>query len=125
MLGVIFGYVIFATSAVLLFRLAGRNPHAAQDVPFMIDSIVYGMAFAALGGYMSAATGGGHAKTQGAWVGAIIAIGAMASLAASPGADARWSMLGALVLMAPSAVLGGIIRGRRRTAATMDRQESK
>ena len=119
-LGVILGYVIFATSAGLFFKLAGRNPHAVQDVPFMIGSIFYGMLFAALGGYLSAAVGGRHARAQGAWVGVIIAIGATASLLASRGTDSRWSMLGALALMAPSALLGGTIRGRQNAAEATD-----
>lgn len=112
-LGVILGYVIFAASAVLIFRLAGRDPHAQQDAAFRIGSIAYGMFFGGVGGYVSAAVGGGRARIQGSWVGVIIAVGATISLFAGPEAGPMWSRVAALALMAPSAVIGGIIRGRK------------
>ncbi len=110
--GVVLGYVVFAASAVLLFRLAGRNPHAQQDVAFMVAAIVYGVFFGALGGYLSAVIGGGRPRTQGTWVGVIIALGATVSLLAGPKAGSVWSRVTALILMAPAAVVGGMIRGR-------------
>ena len=109
-LGVLLGYVIFAASAVLLFRLSGRDPHAQQDAAFVVGSIAYGMFFGAVGGYVSAAVGGGRARTQAIWVGVIIALGATVSLLAGPKAGSMWSKVGALLLMAPSAIVGGMIR---------------
>ncbi len=113
-IGVLVGYIVFAASAVLLFRLAGRNPHAQQDVGFMVAAIVYGVFFGALGGYLSAVIGGGRPRTQGIWVGVIIALGATVSLLAGPKAGSAWSRVAALFLMAPAAVVGGMIRGRTR-----------
>ncbi len=110
--GVLVGYAVFAASAVVLFRVAGRNPHAQQDLVFMVASIAYGMFFAAVGGYVSAVVGGGKPRTQAIWVGVIIALGATVSLLAGPRAAAAWSRVAALVLMAPSAPVGGMIRGR-------------
>ncbi len=116
-LGVVVGYVIFAASAVLLFRLSGHDPHAQQSVSFMVGSVLYGMVFAALGGYASAALGGGNARVQGGVVGIIIALGATMSMLAGPNAGPMWSRLGALFLMAPSAAVGGILRARWHAAA--------
>ena len=111
-LGVLFGYVIFAASAVLLFRLSGRDPHVQQDAAFVVGSIAYGMFFAAVGGYVSGAVGGGRARNQAIWTGVIIALGATVSLLAGPKAGSLWSKVGALVLMAPSTTVGGMIRER-------------
>ena len=111
-LGVVVGYVIFAVSAVLLFRLSGHDPHAQQTVRFIVGSVVYGMVFAAFGGYVSAALGGGNPLVQGGAVGIIIALGAVVSLLAGPHAGALWSRLSALFLMAPSAPVGSIVRAR-------------
>jgi hypothetical protein len=106
--GVIVGYLIFGVSAVLLFVLSGRQP-ASQA--FMIGSIVYGMVFAFIGGWVAATL----AKRRGGaalWVGIVIAVGAVISLLASPAGGAIWSQVSALVLMAPSAVLAGRTRSR-------------
>ncbi len=109
-LGVLVGYLIFAASAVLLFRLTGRDPHLSQSAGFMVASAVYGVVFAAVGGYTSAVVGGGSARAQSGWVALLIALGAIASIVAGPNDGSMWSRLAALVLMAPSAVVGGVVR---------------
>ncbi len=108
--GIIVGYAIFAVSAVLWFRLSGHDPHAAQPAGFIVSSIMYGMVFAAIGGYVSAAIGGGSARAQGAVLALLIALGATVSLLAVTERGSAWSMLGALFLMAPSAAVGGSLR---------------
>ena len=112
-LGVVVGYVIFAATAVLLFRLTGHDPHAVQPASFIIGSVAYGMLFAALGGYVSAVVGGGSPRVQAGLVALLIALGATVSLLAGPKAGSMWSRLTALFLMAPSAILGGLARARR------------
>jgi hypothetical protein len=114
-LGVIVGYSVFAVSAVLLFQLTRRNPHAAQPMAFMAGSIVYGIMCAAVGGYVSAVLGGGSARVQATAVGVVIALGATVSLLAGPSAGSAWSRLAALLLMAPAAVIGAVIRARQTT----------
>ena len=114
-LGVVLGYAIFAVSAVLLFQLTRRNPHAEQPTLFMAGSIAYGIIFAAIGGYVSAVCGGGSPRVQGSVVGIMIALGAMVSLLAGPKAGSVWSRVAAPLLMAPSAAIAGIIRARQVT----------
>ena len=114
-LGVVIGYLIFAVSAAFLFRLTGHNPHAPQSTLFMLSSIAYGIVFAAAGGYVSAALGGGSPRVQGGVVALIIALGATVSLLTASRVGSAWSMLAALFLMAPSAAVGGILRARRDT----------
>ncbi len=107
-IAVFVGYMIFAVSAGLLFKLSGHNPHATASLMFMIISTVYGMVFAALGGFVATKLSGSAQA-----VGALIALGAAASLVMSPSTDAKWSQLSAILFMAPSAVFGGALLVRK------------
>ena len=109
---VIVGYLIFALSAVSLFRLSGRDPHALQPLGFVIASVIYGMVFAALGGVVAARLAPSRALLDAGSVAVLLALRAGVSLVASPGADATWSQWAALALMAPSAYVGGYIATR-------------
>ena len=102
-LGVFIGYAVFAVSAVVLFHATGRDPHTQQDTTFTAIAIVYGMAFAAVGGLLSALIAGRRPVVHAALVAAVLALGAMASLLSRPGAGAIWSQLAAIVLMRPRA----------------------
>ena len=79
-LGVFVGYVIFAASAVVLFHAAGRDPHAEQDLLFTAGAILYGIAFAAVGGLIAVRIAGRRPVLHAATVGVILAAGAFASL---------------------------------------------
>jgi hypothetical protein len=111
---VVGGYAIFALSAVALFQLSGRDPHAPQPLWFEIVAVLYGMGFAALGGFFAARIAPNRALLHAGIMAIVLAVGAGISLAASPGAGAKWSQWAALVLMAPSAHLGGQIAMRVR-----------
>jgi len=106
-IGVFIGYAVFALSAVILFHSTGLDPHTQQSAVFTAIAIVYGMAFAAVGGLISALIAGRRPVLHAAIVGAILALGALVSLVSRPGAGAIWSQLAAIVLMAPSAPVGG------------------
>jgi len=111
-LGVFVGYAVFALSAVVLFRAAGRDSHAQQDLLFTAGAILYGMAFAAVGGLIAALIAGRRPVLHAAIVGVILAAGAFASLVSRPGAGAIWSQVAAMFLMAPSVFVGGIVAER-------------
>jgi MFS-type transporter involved in bile tolerance (Atg22 family) len=106
-ISVIVGYLVFALSAAALFQLTGRDPHAVQPIWFETITIVYGIVFAALGGFVAARIARTNARRQALAVAVVLAVGATFSLIASPGAGATWSQWAALVLMAPAAYLGG------------------
>jgi hypothetical protein len=112
--GVIVGYLVFAISAALLFSLTGQNPHAAASIQFMMMTTIYGMVFAVIGGYVAEWLARAPAWRAAIAVGVVIAVGATVSLITSPRQDARWSQLAALVLMAPSALVGGWLALRTR-----------
>ena len=109
---VVAGYAVFGASAAILFPLTGRDPHAQAPMTFMIWTIVFGIVFAAAGGYAAAAIAPRKPRAHAAVVGALIAVGAAVSLVAAP-SDARWSQLAALFLMAPAAAAGGTVRRHR------------
>lgn len=100
------GDAIFGLSAFLLFRLAGRDPHAPSPIQFMIASIAVGVIAAAIGGWVTAAIASHHRREHAAGLGILIALGALISLVLRPGAGAIWTQLVAVVLMAPAALAG-------------------
>jgi hypothetical protein len=106
------GYFVFAVSAVLLFQLSGQAPHADAPLAFKIASIVWGAVFAMVAGWLAAHVAVRRPATHAAVVAAVIALGALVSLVAASGA--RWSQIGALVVMAPCAWLGGVLAARRK-----------
>lgn len=109
---VLTGYLVFAVSAVLLFKLAARDPHAAAPLGFIILTTLYGMTFAILAGYVAAWLAGRRPLDHAIALAALIASGGLISMVLSAEGGARWSQVGAVVLMAPAAILGGLIRRR-------------
>ncbi|MEP6778856.1 MAG: hypothetical protein ABJC26_03135 [Gemmatimonadaceae bacterium] len=105
---VVFGYFLFAASAAGMFALSGRNPHARQDIGFMAFAVLYGMLFAWLGGRFAARIALVRPPLHANIVAALIALGAMVSLATSPATEATWSQWTAIIFMVPCAFLGGV-----------------
>jgi hypothetical protein len=109
--------MIFALSGFLLFQVSGQPPHGEASVPFMIGATLYGMAFALCGGYVGGLVAGRRPLVHATAVAALLALVAAMSLISTLGKGAIWSQVCALVLMAPSAVVGGWLRERSvRTA---------
>ncbi len=107
---VIAGYLIFAISAALLFRLAQRNPHAPASATFMILTTIYGFVFAFLGGYVAARVANRLELLHASLLALLLATGAMISLFAELGRGSVWTQISALLFMAPAAALGGMVR---------------
>ena len=118
-IAVIAGYLVFAVSALLLFRLSGRDPHAPAEIGFVIVTIVYGMLFATLAGFLAALLGKRFEMEHALAVASLIAALGAASLLASVKSGAIWSQLAAILIIAPCAMLGGYLRQRQlRTRPT-------
>ncbi len=108
--GVIFGYLIFAVSAFVLFRFMHQDPHAPAPMGFEIAAIVYGAFFAFVAGYW----GTGIAGRRDMWVAAIIAVVMAAIAIASMVAKGiGWSPLSAVVVMVPAELTGGYVQARK------------
>jgi MFS superfamily sulfate permease-like transporter len=115
--GIIVGDVIFAGSAVLLFRFAGVDPHSMASPAFIGFSILYGIIFAGLGGFIAGIIGRRPDVICGILLAVVIAVGAITSLVTSPGGGAIFTQSAALILMAPAALVGDWIRKSRKAAA--------
>ena len=115
-LAVVSGYLIFAGSAVLFFRLANVDPHSPAAVVFEMLTIAYGVAFALLGGFVAGNVARRTDLMSGIVLALVIALGATVSIIARPGAGALWTQTAALLLFAPASVAGDWIRISRRGA---------
>jgi hypothetical protein len=119
---VIAGYLVFGISAAVLFPATRHDPHAPASTGFMVATTIYGMVFAAAGGYLAARIAGRRPRAHAVAVAAIIALGALVSLIASPGAGSTWSQTAAIFFMAPAAIVGGVVGQSTRKEKTSDIQ---
>lgn len=110
--GIVIGYIIFAVSAFLLFRVTHVDPHARATTGFEIFSIVYGIVFAMLGGYVGTAIAGKRTMWVAVIIAAILAAGAISSMVAT---GVNWSPVAALVCMIPATLAGGWLRLRQQS----------
>ena len=111
-LAVFAGYLIFAGSAVLLFRLTKVDPHSPAAVGVQLLTIVYGVAFALLGGFVTGKIAQRTDLNCGIALAFLIALGATVSMMARPGAGGLWTQTAALLLFAPASLAGDWIRRR-------------
>lgn len=106
-LAAIAGYLVFAVSAVAFFQLSNRAPHAATTIAFAFLATLYGVAFAAVSGWLAQRIARRGDLLAPLLVAGIIALGAAISLATTWREAAHWSQWSALFLMAPAALAGG------------------
>jgi hypothetical protein len=124
---VLMGYLLFALTAEALFLLSGRDPHAPATVTFMIVTILYGVFFSILGGYIAALVGGvGKYEIEHAFAVAtlIAAIGAASLMAESP-SESKWTQLSAVLIIAPAAIVGGYLRRRQLKNKMLEERRSR
>lgn len=106
---VVLGYMVFAVSAVLLFQLTHRAPHAQTTLGFGILATAYGIVFAAIAGWIAYRLAGRVDLVAPIGVAIIMVLGATVSLIASWRQPAHWSQWTAIFLMAPAAIAGGMV----------------
>ncbi len=105
-LALLAGDAIFGGTALLLFRVANREPHAPAPMTFMLGSVAVGVVAAAMGGWVTAAIAGRYRRAHAAVLGILISFGALVSLIIRPGEGAIWTQAAAVVLMGPAALAG-------------------
>lgn len=110
------GYLIFAVSAVLLFRMANVDPHSPASLGFKALTVAYGLAFAYIGGFVAGRIGRRSDLVCGIALAIVIALGATISMIARPGAGTLWTQTAALLLFAPFSLVGDWTRRRRHYA---------
>jgi hypothetical protein len=113
-LAVIAGYLIFAGSAVLFFRLSNVDPHSPVAAGFEALTIAYGLGFSTLSGFVAGRVARRTDLVCGIALALVIALGATISMIARPGAGALWTQTAALLLFAPASLAGDWFRKRRR-----------
>ena len=107
------GFLVFAGALLVLFSISGHEPHAHASLAFVASGTVYGMFFAALGGFVAARLAK-RSKFQHAFaVAFLIAVLGAAAILGRPDRDSLWTHIVAFLVMAPMAMVGGYIRLRQ------------
>jgi predicted Co/Zn/Cd cation transporter (cation efflux family) len=112
-ISVVVGYLLFALSVFAFFLLSGQPPHQIASPLVMLSSIMLGVVSAYLGGYVAGWLAQRRPVAHSVAVAVVLTLGAIVSFFSTIGHGAIWSELAALLLMAPSAVLGGWVRERQ------------
>jgi len=113
LLSVFIGYAIFVVSALVLFRITGAEPQAQVTTAFVIGSTLYGMLFAAVGGYVATVIARGNSPVPALALFAVIAVLGVVALAAKSEGTTQVLKLATVFLMSPMALVGGLVRLRR------------
>lgn len=102
--GVILGYMLFELLWFGLFRVTNTDPHAPSSISFELGTIVFGLLFALLAGWIASFIGG-RRHFVAAWiVGALVAMTAMVTMIRN---GIAWPQMAGLLFMAPAAIVGG------------------
>ena len=112
-IGVVAGYLLFAVVSVMLFTVTGRDPHAPAGLAFGALSVAVGMAAAFAGGLV--ATLVARRRDMQAAVALAVLLGFVALISLGFGLarhESVWTQTAAVLLMAPSALAGGLWRAR-------------
>ncbi|CAN5354311.1 hypothetical protein BH09BAC3_BH09BAC3_09250 [soil metagenome] len=110
-LAILAGYVIFVISAVLLFQLSGIDPHVDPSMGFIILSIIYGVVFSFIGGWIAELISNSGKLTINYILAGIIAGFAAFSMFKTSGN--HYSQIAAIVAFAPASIVGGIVSLKR------------
>jgi hypothetical protein len=102
---VVAGYLVFGLSAVILFPVAGVDPHAHASTGFKVVSIVWGVVFALGAGFFAAKLAPRRPLWHAGMVAALVGLGATVSLIGAGGT--KWTQIAAIVSTMPSVILGG------------------
>lgn len=109
-LGVIGGYLLFASSTFILFSIPGIDPYHLPNPMLLVISAIYGMVFAAVAGYVTVLIA---KKVLPAYaLAAVMFIVAFLSLVSIWDQGTIWSEITVIIFMVPSSILGGTIKSK-------------
>ncbi len=111
-LAVIAGYLIFAVCSFALFRVSGRDPHADASLQFKLVTILCGMVFAFVGGYVTSRLAPRKPVAHGVALAVLMALFAAISMFTMPVGGNSWTQVSAIFLMAPAAIIGSALARR-------------
>lgn len=109
-IAVIAGYLLFAFSAGVWFPLTGHEPHAAAPWAFMLLTLVYGIFFSLLAGWLARLI----ARQTNLLVNYLLAMlmFLLATLSLLFSGGSHWTQLMTLLVFSPCAILGGLIKSK-------------
>ena len=104
---VIVGYLVFAVSALLLFKLAGIDPHAETGTRIVLLVVVFGAVFSFVAGIVTKAV----ASSSSLVVNFVLAvlIFAFAAFSALQSSGNHYTQIAAMFVFAPVSILGGYV----------------
>jgi len=112
--GVVAGYLLFAVSTILLFKISNVDPIGKASSSFITFSTLYGSVFALLAGFTAAAIAGKRELFHAAIVGSLLFVIATISLISAPGD--HWSQWITIIIFVPLTIVGGYIQKRRQSS---------
>ena len=111
-LSVVAGYSIFVAASLVLFQLAGQDPHADPAIVFVMLAAIYGTVVSFIGGLVTQLI----VRTRDLKMNYILAV-VMAGFAAfslfKSGGN-HWTQFLAIFIFAPFSILGGLFYNKRR-----------
>ncbi|MGI8811499.1 MAG: hypothetical protein ACR2IH_03100 [Pyrinomonadaceae bacterium] len=109
-LAVVAGYLIFAVSAVLLFKMGDFDPHAEASVGMIVLVVVFGSVFSFIGGYIAKRI----AASDSLGVNAALAVlmFSFAAFSSVQSSGSHYTQFAAMAIFAPVSFLAGYV-GRR------------
>jgi len=105
---VVVGYLIFAVSALLLFKFADIDPHAEIGTGTKAAFIAFGIIFSFIGGYLAKLIAATSTLKVNFVLALLMAGFATFSFFKSPGE--HYTQIAAIFLFAPVSIIGGIVR---------------
>lgn len=127
-LAVLGGYAVFAVTVILMFRLSGHEPHADASATFKTFAILFGTAAAMIGGCVTAGLAKRSPVGHAGALAMLLAAFAALSLHTSAPKSAIWTQVTALLIMAPAALLGGVLwsrQGENRQPPSREREPAE
>jgi len=107
---VICGYLIFAVSALMLFKFGGIDPHAESGVGVKASVVVFGIVFSFVGGYAAKLIAAVRSLSVNLILSLIMA--GFAAFSAFKSEGEHYTQIAAIFVFAPASLLGGYIRRR-------------
>lgn len=112
--GIVVGWVIFAFSAIFLFRITDKDPHTWPGWSYAVGSVLYGMLFATVAGWILAMIAKEKANQAAIILAVLIALSALASITMLRSGGSYWSPIATAILMAPMIVFGARFQQSKR-----------
>ena len=104
---VVVGYLIFAVSAVLLFKLGGIDPHAEAGIGTILLVVFFGVFFSFVAGFVANAIAASRSLIVNVALAALMF--AFAAFSSIRSTGEHYTQFAAMFIFAPISILGGFV----------------